>query len=360
MFRGDAWRTFTSAMTGEPNTATSTHESRDESATGQPADLKSLTPAMRQYWTQKQQAGDAILLFRMGDFYELFYDDAVLAARVLGLTLTSRDKGQTPLAGIPYHALEGYLARLVNAGYKVAISEQVEDPKQAKGVVERAIVRIVTPGTLTDDGLLDQTRPNILAAICPDEPQVGVATVELSTGELAVWMCDEGALLDELARVAPAEVLLAEWSGVGRHPLAEPIRERTGACVTHRNATDFNPHRAQALIEEQFEVRGLIGFGFEKIDASLQAAGALLAYLRETQLGAIKHLRPPRRQRVEDYLILDQTTLRSLEVERTMRGGSRSGSLLAAVDQTCNPMGARLLRRWLCYPLNDIERIQRR
>ena len=363
-------------MSGDTKTATDATARPDKPVTAAPPDLDSLTPAMRQYWTQKQQAGEAILLFRMGDFYELFYDDAALAARVLGLTLTSRDNGKTPLAGIPYHALDGYLARLVNAGYKVAISEQIETPTTlgsagvppaaervspaAKKVVDRAIVRIVTPGTLTDDGLLDQTRPNILAAVCPADAQVGVATVELSTGEIAVWLCDEDALLDELVRVGPAEVLLAEWSGVGRHPLDGPVRDRTGAYVTHRNTTDFNPHRAQALIEEQFEVRGLIGFGFEKIDPSLQAAGALLAYVRETQIGAIKHLRPPRRQRVEDYLILDQTTLRSLEVERTMRSGARSGSLLAAVDLTCNAMGARLLRQWLCYPLCDVERIRQR
>jgi DNA mismatch repair protein MutS len=315
---------------------------------------------MRQYWEQKQQAPDAILLFRMGDFYEMFYDDAELGARVLGITLTSRDRGRTPLAGIPHHALESYLAKLVAAGYKVAISEQVEDPKQAKGVVRRALVRIVTPGTLTDDGLLEGTQSNVLAAVCQHAGETGLATLELSTGQLYVQICDEAQLLDELCRIDPAEVLLAEWQPVGRHPLEPEIRQRAGATVTYRAPTDFNPHRAEKLLEEQFETRGLVGFGFEKLDASLQAAGALLAYARETQKAVIRHLRPPKRRSAADHLMLDQVTLRSLEVERTLRTGSRANSLLAAVDRTRNPMGARLLRHWLCYPLRDVETIRRR
>ena len=319
-----------------------------------------LTPAMRQYWEQKRQAPDAILLFRMGDFYEMFYDDAVLGAKVLGITLTSRDKGRTPLAGIPHHALESYLSKLVAAGYKVAISEQIEDPKQARGVVKRALVRVVTPGTLTDDGLLDATRSNILAAVCEQSGDTGIATLELSTGQLYVQAVDERRLLDELVRIDPAEVLLAEWRDVGRHPLEAEIRDRTGAVVTARPATDFNPHRAEKLLEEQFETRGLVGFGFDKIDASLQAAGALLAYVRETQKAVISHLRPPRRLDASDYLLLDRVTLRSLEVERTIRAGTRADSLLAAVDRTRNAMGARLLRQWLCYPLRDVERIRKR
>ena len=331
-----------------------------ESGAAGPLGDDRLTPAMRQYWDQKQQVPDALLMFRMGDFYELFYDDAKLGAKVLGITLTSRDKGKTPLAGIPHHALESYLAKLVAAGHKVAISEQIEDPKQAKGVVKRALVRIVTPGTLTDDGLLDGVRSNVLAAICQHGNDTGIATLELSTGQLYVQLCDDRRLLDELCRIDPAEVLLAEWSEVGRHPLEPEIRERTGAAVSYRPATDFNPHRAEKLLEEQFETRGLVGFGFEKIDASLQAAGALLAYARETQKAVIRHLRPPKRRGSDEYLLLDQVTLRSLEIERTLRSGSRSDSLLAAVDRTRNPMGARLLRQWLCYPLREVEKIRRR
>ncbi len=342
------------AAVNQPDTQASS------SAPPGPPPGEKLTPAMQQYWEQKRQVPDAILLFRMGDFYELFYDDAVTGAKVLGIALTSRDKGKTPLAGIPHHALESYLAKLVAAGYKVAISEQIEDPKQAKGVVKRAIARIVTPGTLTDDGLLDAQRSNILAAVCQQGRETGLATLELASGQLYVQLLDDENLLDELVRIDPAEVLLPEWHEVGRHPLEAELGQRTGAVVTCRPPTDFTPHRAGKLLEEQFETRGLAGFGFERIDASLQAAGALLAYVRETQRAVIRHLRPPRRVAAGDYLLLDRVTLRALEVERGIRSGSKAESLLGAVDRTRNPMGARLLRQWLCYPLRDVERIRAR
>lgn len=319
-----------------------------------------LTPAMRQWQEQKQQVGDALLLFRMGDFYELFHEDAVEAARLLGITLTSRDGGRTPLAGIPHHALESYLGRLVAGGRKIAISEQIEDPRQAKGLIQRAVVRIVTPGTLTDDTLLDRTRPNVLAALCFDDRQVGVAALELSTGELSVQLLEEARLLDELARLGPAEVLLSDAVALRRAGLADEIRNGVGAIPTYRGAGDFSEHRAQAILFEQFETATLEGFGFQAMDASLCAAGALLAYARETQRGAAQHIRPPRRRSLDRVMTLDATTLRSLEIERTLRSGAREGSLLAAVDATRSAMGARLLRQWLCYPLRDRDAIERR
>ncbi|MFH1745462.1 MAG: DNA mismatch repair protein MutS [Planctomycetota bacterium] len=334
-------------------------KSQSPDSTPTPPAGERLTPAMRQYWQQKQQAGEAILLFRMGDFYEMFYDDAKLGAKVLGITLTSRDKGKTPLAGIPYHALEGYLAKLVAAGYKVAISEQIEDPRQAKGVVKRAIARIVTPGTLTDDGLLDRQSSNLLAAIFLEQHSAGIAALELSTGEFIVQACQPASLVDELCRLDPAEVLLPEESA-GPHPLAAELQSRVGAAVTYRNAIDFSPHRAAQLLREHFGTSTLEGYGFHEIDPSLQAAAALLAYVGETQRTAAQHIQPPRRRVITDYLILDPTTLRSLEVERTIRTQARAGTLLAAVDRTSNSMGARLLRRWLCYPLKDVARIHRR
>jgi len=318
---------------------------------------------MRQYCEQKQQAGDALLLFRMGDFYELFFDDAVLGAKVLGITLTSRDNGKTPLAGVPHHALESYLGKLVAAGYKVAISEQVEDPKLAKGVVQRAIVRIVTPGTLTDETLLERTRSNTLAAVWVDPGApgtAGIAALELSTGDFEVQPCPEARLLDELERLAPAELLLPESPTAGPHPLERALRERVGTTVTYRSAADFTPHRAQQLLQQHFETASLEGFGFARVDASLQAAAALLSYVRETQTTSATHVRPPRRRDPAEFMVLDATTLRSLEIERTLRTGSREGSLLDAADATCNPMGARLLRAWLCYPLRDVGRIQAR
>ncbi|MCC6359593.1 MAG: DNA mismatch repair protein MutS [Phycisphaerales bacterium] len=315
---------------------------------------------MRQYVEQKQQVGDAILLFRMGDFYELFYEDARIGAKLLGITLTSRDGGRTPLAGIPHHALENYLGRLVAAGHKVAISEQVEDASQAKGVIRRSVVRIVTPGTLTDEALLQRTRSNVVAAVAKTGAEVGVAWLELSSGQFVVQTVAAARVVDELCRIAPAEVLLAEGSAVGRDPLEPDIRDIAEASVTYRPAADFQPRRAQERLEHHFETVGLEGFGFDAMDASLQAAGALLAYVQETQKSAIRHLRPPRRLQLSEFLILDPSTLRSLEVERTLRTGARDGSLLAAVDRAANPMGARLLRHWLCYPLRDVAAIARR
>jgi len=315
---------------------------------------------MRQYWEQKRQAPDAILLFRMGDFYEMFYDDAELGARVLGITLTSRDGGRTPLAGIPHHALESYLGKLVTAGYKVAISEQIEDPRLARGVVKRAIARIVTPGTLTDDALLERTQSNLLAAVVQERREAGLALLELSTGQFSVQTCPPERLVDEICRAEPAEILLPDDAGAGRHPLEPELRERCGAALTYRSAADFTPQRAEQVLREHFETAGLEGFGFDSIDPSLQAAGALLAYVRETQQAAALHLHPPRRPARDEFMALDPTTLRSLEVERTLRTGAREGSLLAAVDRTMTPMGARLLRHWLCYPLRDLAEIRRR
>ncbi len=332
---------------------------RPRDPAGLPPDSERLTPAMEQYRAQKLQVGDAILLFRMGDFYELFYEDAELGARVLGITLTTRDGGRTPLAGIPYHALDSYLGKLVAAGYKVAISEQIEDPRAARGIVQRAIARIVTPGTLTDDALLDRGRANFLAAVCLAPATAGLAALELSTGQFLVQTCAPARVLDELVRLAPAEVLLPE-AQAGPHPLAAELAARAHATVTYRSPAEYAPRRAEQLLTEYFGTNGLEGFGFEQIDASLQAAAALLAYVRETQKTFARHIGPPRRLPVEEYMVLDATTLRALEVEKTLRSGSRSGSLLAAVDATCNPMGARQLRQWLCFPLTDPAAIAHR
>ena len=343
-----------------PSAAAPANSGRSMPASVPLRDGERLTPAMQQYWQQKQQVGQAILLFRMGDFYEMFYEDAELAARVLGIMLTSRDGGRTPLAGIPHHALESYLAKLVAAGYKVAISEQIEDPRQAKGIVDRAIVRIVTPGTLTDEALLDRTRSNLVAAVCLQHGAGGIAALELSTGDFHVRMCPPQQIVDELCRLEPAEVLLADDAAAGPHALEADIRDRVRAAITYRSPTDFSVSRAEQVLKDHFGIARLDGLGFDHVDLSLQAAAALLVYVRETQKLTARHLCPPRREPIEDYIVLDATTLRSLEIERTLRSGARAGSLLAAVDRTCNPMGARLLRAWLCYPLKDIEQIRAR
>ncbi|MBN1341654.1 MAG: DNA mismatch repair protein MutS [Phycisphaerae bacterium] len=320
---------------------------------------------MQQYADQKAEVPDAILFFRMGDFYEMFHEDAKTASRVLGLTLTSRNKdgdNPVPLAGVPYHAIEGYLARMVRAGFKVAISEQVEDPKKAKGVVKRAIVRIVTPGTLTDQALLNEREENYLAALAIDSSAsrsdaVGLAAVELSTGTFFVQLLPPEAALDELVRLRPAEVLAPEMEFGRQSPLLEQYRQVSDASITHRQAHVFSPYQAEQALCRHFGTAHLEGFGFDEMDASLCAAGAVLDYLRETQRSTLEHVKSVRRRAQDEFVGIDQATMRSLEIERTIREGAREGSLLHAVDRTVNPMGARMLRRWVCYPLREAARV---
>ncbi len=326
-----------------------------------------ISPAMRQYLEQKRQVGEAILLFRMGDFYETFNEDAKTIARVLGLTLTTRDKNSPapiPLAGVPYHAVDRYVARLVRAGFKVAISEQMEEAKPGKGVVDRKVVRIITPGTLTDDALMDEQRENYLAALFPAETwsagHVGLACVSLGSGQFFAQMIPAASLLDELLRLGPAEVLLPESSIDETGSFVEELRQSAGAAVTFRPPHAFDAHMAEATLCRQLGASSLAGFGFDRFDASLCAAGAALDYLRETQKSALAHILKLEPRTTNRRVILDPFTLRSLEVERSLREGGREGSLLAAIDMTAGAMGARLLREWLCYPLTDVAAIRSR
>ena len=320
------------------------------------------TPAMQQYADQKKQAGDAILLFRMGDFYETFYDDAKTISRVLGIALTSRSKESgkpIPLAGIPYHALENYLTKLVNAGFRVAISEQVEDARLAKGVVKREIVRIVTAGTLVDDALLEERSDNVLAAAYSSPTGVGLAMVELSSGRFEAFEASGQAALDELVRVRPAELLIDEESSAGSPivHLADELRAICGTAATRRPAHEFVEYNAEHTLHSHFGVATMQGFGFAGMNSSLQAAGAILAYLKETQKTALTHIHRLQRRAGDGTVQIDHSTWRSLEIERTLRGGGRDGSLLAAIDRTVHPIGARQLRRWVCAPLTAADQI---
>ena len=314
------------------------------------------TPAMRQYRSYKEQYADYLLLFRMGDFYETFYEDAKTASRILGITLTSRSKGASavPLAGIPYHALDSYLARLIRAGQRVAICEQVEDPATAKGLVRREVTRLVTPGTLTDETLLDHREGNYLAAVFTpaDETELaGIAWVELSSGTFQAMLSPREHAMDELVRIRPAEVIVPEHSPMDAVSWRETLRQATGAACTSRPAWAFGADGATKLLCEHFRTTTLEGFGFDGYDASLSAAGAILEYLRETQKTALAHVASLRRFDRHDHMVIDGNTLRCLEVLRTLRGNSRTGSLLACVDLTCTGMGSRLLERWLTFPL---------
>ena len=335
------------------------------------------TPAMRQYRSFKEQYPDYILLFRMGDFYEMFGEDAKTASRVLGLALTSRSKGPTaiPLAGLPYHALDGYLRRLIQAGHRVAICEQVEDPRQAKGVVDRDVTRLVTPGTLTEEELLDQRQGNYLAAVFragkakPDagaatatpnlrsqlrdleSPLAGIAWVELSSGAFHAMLAPAEHVMDELVRIAPAEVIFPEADPLDLPAGRQHLRDATGATPTSRPPWAFEAEAATEALRKHFRAKTLAGFGFDGWDASLSAAGAIIEYLNETQKTALGHIASLRRLDRSDHMAIDGNTLRCLEVHRTLRSGKREGSLLACLDRTVTGMGARLLERWLTFPL---------
>lgn len=319
------------------------------------------TPMMQRYLEVKAQNPGSLLLFRMGDFYELFYEDAQIAAKVLGLTLTSRDKGSAnpvAMAGFPYHALNGYLQKLVRAGHRAAICEQVEDPKQAKGLVKREVTQVVTPGTLTDDALLDPRESCFLACIAPSKMACGLAWLELSTGRFWLTEIPFALVADELARVRPAECILPE--GARTNPQLSVALAASVYSFTERPAWCFAHEQCMRLLHEQFQTRTLEGFDVDPDSAGVIAAGALLDYVRNTQkseLGHITKLEPYRRG---SCLIIDEATRRSLELTQTLRQGQREGSLLAVIDETVTPMGARLLAEWLSNPLTDQAAIVRR
>jgi DNA mismatch repair protein MutS len=324
-----------------------------------------VSPMMQQYHSAKSAAGDALLLFRMGDFYELFYDDAKTAAKALGLTLTSRDKGENPvaMAGFPYHQLEGYLAKLISQGFRVAICEQVEDPKEAKGIVKREVTRVVTPGTLTDDGLLDPRENNYLAAVAMEPSKngdtrfarAGLAWVELSTGRFHARTCLCERLADEIARISPAECLVAD----NGPPPGEVLQTRV--MLTKRPTWAFAADAARQSLAKHFGTRTLEGFGFGDDDSlAVRAAGAVIDYLVETQKSSLDHIDRLLPYHAGGQLEIDQATRRSLEITRTMRDGGRDGALLGVIDRTSTAMGARLLAEWLANPLTDIAAINGR
>ena len=317
------------------------------------------TPAMQQYKRLKAEYPDAILFFRMGDFYEMFYEDARIASKVLGLALTSRSKGESaiPMAGLPYHAVDSYLAKMIRAGYRVAICEQMEDPALAKGLVKRDVARLVTPGTLTDDALLEDKENNFLAAIHLDGAMAGLAWVDLSTGGFWVRDVPRASLLDELTRLRPRECLLPEGAGESAADLVAAIREATGAMVSERSAFVFDHQEAERLLTAHFGTGSLDGFGVADLVRGVSAAGAVMDYLQETQRTSLGHIR--RIERVESgrWLYLDEATQRSLELVETLRERRREFSLLWVLDRTETAMGGRMLRRWMQFPLAEAEPI---
>ena len=328
------------------------------------------TPLMQQYREIKARHQDAILFFRMGDFYEMFYDDAETASRVLGLTLTARNNGgaaEVPLAGIPVKAAAEYLRRLVGQGHRVAVCEQVEDPKLAKGLVKREVVETITPGAVFADDLLDGARANYVCAIASgrdtardgDRTQIGLAAADLSTGELRLAIVSAADAPAMMARLAPRELLVVR----GREDAAitPALRVADQALVTEREPWEFDAQMAADELTRQFDVRGLDGFGLGAGDAAaIGAAGALLRYLRELQPGGLPHLARPIVERPGGVMPLDEMTRRNLELVESLRGGELAGTLLSVMDRTATPMGQRLLRQWLLAPLMERQAIEQR
>ena len=322
-----------------------------------------VTPAMRQYLDAKHQYRDAIVFFRMGDFYEMFYEDALVAARALELTLTSRSKDAggngIPMCGVPYHAADGYVTRLVKKGFRVAICEQVEDPRKAKGLVKREVVRVVSPGTLTDASYLDAREPAYLMAIASAGDRYGVGLIDLSTGEFTTAEYRNGdglqALADEIAVLRPREIVVPSKDVVDRLPEIARLQ----LPVTMADAWTFEPEAARRTLLDQLRVHGLDGFGLEGRTVAIQAAGGLTAYLRDTQKADLAHVRAITYKTAGDGLIVDPITLKHLEVVTGSEGGI-AGSLLEEIDRTTTSMGGRLLRSWLLRPLSSLERIRDR
>lgn len=313
------------------------------------------TPMMEQYFAIKREHPSDLLFYRMGDFYELFYEDARTAADVLDITLTARGKSggeSIPMAGVPYHAAENYLARLVKQGFSVAIAEQIGDPATSKGPVERQVVRIVTPGTLSDESLLDASTDALLLALCSQESHHGLAWADVSSGRFLVTeVIGEEALQAEIERLSPAEVLIAEGS------LYAALSGRRG--VRYQPPWTFEEAAARRALNSQFQTQDLKGFGCDGLTLALSAAGCLLEYLKDTQRGDLPHLQGMREEKLSDSVLLDAATRRNLEIDCNLNGGEEH-TLFAVIDSTVTAMGTRHLRRWLHRPINNEAELQRR
>ncbi len=306
------------------------------------------TPMMQQYLKIKADFQEMLLFYRMGDFYELFYDDARTAARILDIALTSRGKSggdPIPMAGVPYHAAESYLARLINQGQSVAICEQIGDPASSKGPVERAVTRVITPGTVTDEALLNDRETALLAAVCEVADLYGIACLDIGSGRFTVQqLTGNNALMGELERLQPAELLLSE-----EFPLSHPINRFPRR---NRPPWHFEVQSAREHLLEHFKIRSLEAFGCESLALAIAAAGCVLQYVKDTQRSALPHISGITTETVSDSIIMDASTRRNLELEQNLAGG-KENTLLSLLDRNRTGMGSRGLRRWLSRPLRD-------
>ncbi len=319
------------------------------------AAIEAHTPMMRQYFEAKKQAPEALLAMRVGDFYEFYGDDAEVAARELEIALTGKSdgpNGKIPMAGVPHHSVERYVARLLAKGIKVALCDQVEDPKLAKGLVKRRVTRVVTPGTVLEDSMLDSSKNNYLAAAVPGANEFGLSYVDISTARfLATEIVGKQSierLLGELARLGPSELLLP----TDCEELAELAESASGAAITRVDSTP-SLNSARNMLLDQFDVENLAGFGIEQYTLGVRAAASVLGYLKRNEIATAKHLASIASYSVDNFMRLDVTARRHLEISQNLADGSRRMTLLSVVDATSTPMGARMLRRWLSEPLLD-------
>lgn len=321
------------------------------------------TPMMQQYLETKAQYPEALLLFRMGDFYELFMDDALIAARTLEIALTSRDRNAenpVPMCGVPYHAAESYISRLVAAGHKVAVCDQVEDPRKAKGLVRREVTRVITPGLILENQNLAAKHPNYLAAVSStiDSNHFGLAYLDISTADFRVVELDsEEALLEELLRVDPRELLIPDD---GEKPFAGLAARRMNLSLTRVSPDDFDRKPAEERLVRHFQVHSLQGFGIQEMDLAIRAAGAVVAYVQANLLGSCNHVTRLRPYSRSEYMILDEATVRNLEIFQSMTSLGRKGALVEVLDRTRTAMGGRRLQQMLRYPLLDVSGINSR
>ena len=322
-----------------------------------------LSPMMKEYVKTKEEYSDCILFYRLGDFYEMFFDDALTASKELEITLTGKDCGleeRAPMCGVPFHAAETYINRLIEKGYKVAICEQVEDPKKAKGLVKREVVRIVTPGTTLDAMSLDESKNNYLMSIVSIGDHFGCAIADITTGDCFLTELDKPQkLLDEINKFTPAEIICNDaflLSGVD----VEDLKGRLGICVFALDPWYFDDQLCQKTLKEHFHVGNLEGLGIGDYDSGIIASGALFLYLKETQKTALSHMASIRPYSAEKYMLIDSSSRRNLELVETMREKQKRGSLLWVLDKTKTAMGARTLRSYVEQPLIDAEEIEKR
>lgn len=321
----------------------------------------SATPLMAQFHKIKNDHPDTILLFRVGDFFETFEEDAKTASKVLGITLTKRANGkagEVPLAGFPHHAIDTYLPKLVKAGFRVAVCEQVENPKFAKGIVKREVIEVVTPGVVFSDKLLEHKKNNYLAAIFLEDNSAGISYCDISTGEFSTFETSILKIAEQIETISPAEIIVSKKQKNEIEVIIE--RQQLNIKLTKIDEWIFNEEYAKDTLKEQFKTQTLKGFGIENLSGGIISAGAILHYLKDTQKSNLAHISKISLYNPSEYMYLDLSTKRNLEILYTMQDGQREGSLISVLDKTKTAMGARLLKKWINAPLRRKDQIIKR